>query len=910
MTHSTLRSPIADEAAASQLDAAARLDAGTSGTELTAQWEGKRWTITVRDHEVVIDSDGASCTLTDEQVTNVSVSRSWWRWELRNDGHRVALLPGLNRQNARRIEGAVRRLRYASELAAAQTWCNAAIELLQRSSTTSRWVARESVDELLRSRPVDGLSDRIHEAGLDGALSDEERQAVSMLDINLRDLVDRTNNEILQAELVAQRHFFDTIERSPLTNEQARAVVCFDNRVHVVAAAGSGKTSVMVARSGYAIHRGFVPADRILLLAFNRAAAAELQERIESRLTAAGIDPAGLRASTFHAFGLETIGKATGKKPRLAPWLDGGQDSVMVQRIVDELRDSSPTFRYKWDLYRLLFAGAPTRVEAGDPDAYDTASSRTGFRTFKGEVVKSEGERLIANWLYLNGVDYLYEAPYSIDVADATHSQYRPDFYYPSIQTWHEHWGVDRNGTPPAAFSGYAESMKWKQDLHYEHGTPLIETTWGDVMFGSGLDDLAQQLTGRGIVLDWNPDRPIAGMQPTKHATLAQLVRTFMAHVKSNSLTSEELSNRLGGNRRHLAGYRTQLFLDVYWPVHAEWDRRLSAGNYVDFEDMMVVAADCLESGVVDQPYDLVMVDEFQDASQARARLVRGLVKEPGKYLLAVGDDWQSINRFAGADISAMTEFSRWFGDGPELQLTATFRCPQSICDVASAFVSKNPRQLDKTVRSTQTEPGPLVTLVRSKDPKAAVAKYLTALSADVTAGQVAPNHHGPLTVLVLGRYKFDRDILPPHLPPNLDITFRTAHGSKGLEADYVIVPRLAAGTYGFPSNIADDPVLDLAMSDPDDYPHAEERRLLYVALTRARRHVTLIAQEGRESPFFVELIEGKHIEVVDDDGDAVAGVSVCSRCKQGTMVPRVSKYGPFYGCSTFPACKNKQKSA
>ena len=98
--------------------------------------------------------------------------------------------------------------------------------------------------------------------------------------------------------------------------------------------------------------------------------------------------------------------------------------------------------------------------------------------------------------------------------------------------------------------------------------------------------------------------------------------------------------------------------------------------------------------------FDLVLVDEFQDASQARATLDEALVDEPGRYLLAVGDDWQSINRFAGADLSVMTNFEQWFGDGPTLRLQTTFRCPQSICDTASAFVAKNPRQLTKVVRS------------------------------------------------------------------------------------------------------------------------------------------------------------------------------------------------------------------
>ena len=129
-------------------------------------------------------------------------------------------------------------------------------------------------------------------------------------------------------------------------------------------------------------------------------------------------------------------------------------------------------------------------------------------------------------------------------------------------------------------------------------------------------------------------------------------------------------------------------------------------------------------------------------------------------------------------------------------------------------------------------------------------------------------------------------------------------HGSKGLEADYIVIPGMTTGTYGFPSNIADDPVLDLAMPAPESFAHAEERRLFYVALTRARREVTLITPPRRMSPFVVELLDDPHVTVT---GDSDAPVEVCSRCGQGTMVERSSKFGPFLACSTFPACRNKR---
>jgi DNA helicase-4 len=661
----------------------------------------------------------------------------------------------------------------------------------------------------------------------------------------------------------------------------------------------------MVARAAYAVSRGFVAPERILMLAFNKAAATELEERVVTRFASAGITSSGVRASTFHSFGLELIGRATGEKPRLARWLDQGEDVGMVLRIVDELRDTSGSFRYRWDLYRMLFANAPTNLDENEPDGYDRATAQTGYRTFAGEVVKSHGERLIANFLYLNGVNYVYEWPYEVDglgVANTLRSQYRPDFYYPDIDVWHEHWALDRDGKPPAAFQGYAEDMAWKRRVHAQYETTLVESTWAEVMFGDGLSKLKDELIRLGLSFDWDPDRPVHDewAKPVKYEDLARLVRTFMAHVKSNSWTAKALDRRLASELAHLSGFRARLFLELYWQIHAEWERRLAADHSIDFEDMLAQAADHLETGDVDCPYDLVMIDEFQDASRARARLVRGLLKGKGRFLLAVGDDWQSINRFAGADISVMTDFEAWFGQGPQLALTMTFRCTQTICDVARTFVTKNPAQFKKAMRSVHQDPGPPVRVVQADDTTRALTAYLNDLSAAVAEGRLSTGRAGKVSVDVLGRYRFERDVLPRHLPSNLHVTFRTMHGSKGLEADFIVLPGMSTGTYGFPSKIVDDPVLDLAMPAPESFAHAEERRLLYVALTRARREVVLIAPPQRMSPFVVELLDDPHVTVT---GDSNKPLEICPQCGKGTMVRRRGKFGVFLGCSTFPVC-------
>ncbi len=864
-----------------------------------------RWRLEAGRNELVLTAHPGTLTLSGADVRRLSVRRGLFSASLRLEGATPGRFKGLPRREAPLVRAAAARVlmrhRVLPAVQAAAAWQRQVHLTVDRFVQEGRWLPQQTRQDLLTARPGAEVLGVLAQAGTElAALFDPaELEAVRFLHAPLDAWLDQRNEEILAAETARYRGFFDSVESKPLTHEQIRAVVSFDNRVQVVAAAGSGKTSVMVARAAYAVLRGFVAAEEVLLLAFNKAAAVELQERVERGLAAVGLPSGGVKATTFHAYGLSVLGQATARKPRPAWWLDGGQDIGMVCRIVDELRDTSPGFGYRWDLFRLLYARASETVKGGEPDGYDTAMKTQGYRTANGEVVKSEGERMIADFLFFNGVAYSYERPYDQDTATSTHSQYLPDFHYdtPNGAVWHEHWALDANGQPPPDFSGYLESMAWKRALHAEHDTVLLETTWAQVMRQDGLVELADDLRRHGLELDWNPDRRAPGAQPLQHKDLARLIRTFMSHVKSNSLSRADLEERI--TRRTPAGARgrSRLFLDLYWQIAERWDAKLAADGSVDFEDMIVAAADHLEAGRIVTPWRLVLVDEFQDASRARARLTRALVNPPGRHLLVVGDDWQSINRFAGADISVMTGFSKWFGPGPSLKLQTTFRSPQTLADTASAFVSKNPQQLSKEVRSAQALPGCRVRLI-----VASAADYQQA-ELYVELHSLAKEHRSqPATVLVLGRYNFDSQHMPRDDFAGLDVTFRTVHSSKGLEADYVIILNVTSGTYGFPSAIRDDAVLSLALADADEYPHAEERRLFYVALTRARRHVTLVTVQGRESPFIAELLQDERLDVIRAPGPPP---EPCPTCGKGILIHRNGPYSPFLGCSTFPRCRH-----
>lgn len=771
------------------------------------------------------------------------------------------------------------------------------------------WLSIEFKERVGSTKPL-GIAELIAVPEVEQHLAtqpQEVQDAVAVWRRPFQEVCDDINKRHLALELDRSKEFFQKVEKSPLTSEQAEAVVCFDNRVLLVASAGSGKTSTMVAKAGYALKKGYFAADRILLLAFNNDAAAELRERIKARLAPLGLQADQVVAKTFHAFGLDIIGLATGKRPSLAPWVESGQDLDALLAMVDSLKVSDPSFRTNWDMFRLVFGQDLPKFgkEEDAPEAWDSEARQGGFWTLNNEVVKSRGELLIANWLFYNGVKYIYEGPYQHETTDATHRQYRPDFYFPDADAYLEHWALDERGEPPPEFTGYKEGMLWKRELHLQYGTKLLETTMAELWSGKALRYLADELPKLGIMLDPNPDREVLGRKPIENPRLARTFRSFLTHTKSNRLSLDELRKRLAAGAAGNFRFRHEMFLSLFEPLWGAWEEKLRTDKCIDFEDMLNAAADCIEQGRWSSPYELVMVDEFQDASHARARLVSGLVKGPDKYLFAVGDDWQSINRFAGADLAVMTDFASTFGRAVTLKLETTFRCPQSLCDISSTFVQKNPMQLRKKVRSQVagvTEAVRIVSVFDETGIRSAVEARIDALASGQGVGG------RKVKVYLLGRYRRDETYMPRSYDVSrVDVEFITVHSSKGLEADHVILPRVTSETLGFPSRVADDPVMQVAMPSGDSHEFAEERRLFYVALTRARSTVTLITIARKESPFITELVKDHGLRIRNSDGSKSSS-EVCPACGTGFLVLRRGKFGPFFGCSSFPRCTHTVK--
>jgi DNA helicase IV len=433
------------------------------------------------------------------------------------------------------------------------------------------------------------------------------------------------NERFVSAELERFEQFFDEAEKKPLTDAQRLAVITHEDNTRVIAGAGSGKTAVMAVKAAYLIERELCRTDELLLVAFNRSAAQELGERTEA------IVGVPVKATTFHALGLGIIGEVTAKKPMLAK---SAEDPVLLKKEIREIIEAVVKHPEQGALVRTYFQSffAPYRSseefqEIGDYYAY---LKNLEIRTIRDERLRSFEEVEIANFLFLNGIAYEYERPYKVDLATSVHRQYQPDFFLSEYDIYIEHFGIGRDGStaPHIPAEQYRATMEWKRSIHREHDTALVETYSYMKREGTLIETLRRELEEWGVEF-----RPISDEVLLKELNrsnqldpFTSLIATFLDHFKGNGLDVAEV--RRMAAERGVMDPRLDAFLGVFDPVFEQYQQGLQSRKQIDFNDMIAQAVSLVTEGSYRSPYRCVLVDEFQDISSGRARLVRALADQ------------------------------------------------------------------------------------------------------------------------------------------------------------------------------------------------------------------------------------------------------------------------------------------
>ncbi len=691
------------------------------------------------------------------------------------------------------------------------------------------------------------------------------------------------------------------VEGKMLDEQQMRCITKKVRNHLVLAGAGTGKTTTIVGYVKYLLGKKLCTPEDILVLSFTNASALEMSERLNKEIGKS------ITAQTFHKLGLDIITSVQGKKPKIYT----SDIRQFVRKQLDKLTQDAAYLR-KLCIY-LIYNGAGQKSEFDfqTEEAYCSYLKYNPPITLKKETVKSYGELDIANFLIQNGIAYMYEQEYPVDTRTSEFGQYHPDFYLPDFELYIEYFGINRKGEVPSYFSSkngmsatqtYQEGIRWKRELHRQNGTRMIEVYAYEKFEEQLLPRLEERLKKAGVV--FTPMLPkemwaeISGAKNQKLDRVAELFATVITLAKSNNCTLDDVRNR---NYIFLNLPSIDAVIDLIEPVYNSYQAMLHSCGEIDFNDMINLASAYVKSGKIVHSYRYVIVDEYQDISQARYRLLDAMRHQKDFRLFCVGDDWQSIYRFSGSDIGFILNFEKYWGASEISRIETTYRFPQSLIDISSNFIMKNPEQKRKQLHSSIADHGFSMEKITGYTDTYCV-EFLTERLKELPRES---------SVLFLGRYRFDIRVLDGQQQfsyqynaatgrvevtftkrSDLQISFMTAHGSKGLQADYVFLLNNKAYGMGFPSQIADAPILQLLLDNCDHYPFAEERRLFYVAITRAKKKVWLIIQKGNES-VFVKEIDKVHGENMRKEQ------YTCPLCG-GHLVRRSGSYGDFFGCSNY----------
>ena len=479
---------------------------------------------------------------------------------------------------------------------------------------------------------------------------------------------------------------------------------------------------------------------------------------------------------------------------------------------------------------------------------------------------------------------------------------YFPDFYLNDYNIYIEHFGLNRNCENHLiggkSSEEYVKEMEWKRKVHKKYETTLIETFSYYQSENRLLTRLAEKLQAQGVEFNEIDYRQVYAIL-LENKTIKEwedfivLLKTFIELFKGNNYDGDKFKEFYGyvdGFKSSFSKDRTIAFLKIVEEIYNDYEAYLLKIKKIDFNDMINKASDCIVKNGLNLPYKYIIVDEYQDTSFTRYNLLRNICDNIGAKIMVVGDDWQSIYSFSGCDVNIFTKFDNFFDVCETRYVEKTYRNSQQLIDASSNFVMKNPDQSRKELKSSKSLECP-IKIVKFDNDFDEILKFELIIKNIINQPKFenkkililgrnnkdifnllknfnVKNEDGKRKFEILGdedklrRDKFVKIVY--RYNPDVNIEYRTVHQSKGLECDNVILINLKNWRAGFPNKMVDDPVLNFVKRNGDSFSYAEERRLFYVALTRTKNNVYLLAPYFKSSVFIQELENDVNVELLN----------------------------------------------
>ena len=340
---------------------------------------------------------------------------------------------------------------------------------------------------------------------------------------------------------------------------------------------------------------------------------------------------------------------------------------------------------------------------------------------------------------------------------------------------------------------------------------------------------------------------------------------------------------------------RVREFYELAIPIVKSYIAYCTDKSYLDFNDLIIKCISLFrnQEDIANKfrgKFEFLLVDEFQDVNNLQVEMLKLLLTERSQ-LFCVGDDWQSIYGFRGSNVSYIVDFEKHFEHACVLKLNMNYRSTQNIVGASNEVIRHNKYKIDKDVQASKISEHKIVVYAGGSEEENIqfCCDKIRELNKEGISGEeiMFLYRRSKMFTPYINRFKQER----------IFVQAKTIHGAKGLEAKVVFILGLTDGSGGFPDIWLEDRIFQVIKKANHDLLLEEERRLFYVAITRAREKLFLITEKGNESGFLKEIPDAYTVKTGLPLRSVVEKVITCPSCF--SQLEKLFTFCPYCGTKT-----------
>lgn len=686
-----------------------------------------------------------------------------------------------------------------------------------------------------------------------------------------------------------------------LNDSQKEAVLSEARRLLVLAGAGSGKTKTLLQKLVYLIEEKGVSPSSILAITFTKNATNEMIDRLiisadqtkqyesmlsDKRLTKSEKDRQrllnqkkykwidGLTVKTFHSFCYSILRNygvnEFDNKFRIIGDEKRDEEDELSRNVAPEtvfevvhklLIEQCESTEYLLRLKRYILDYVIDKIHLENSQKKYLPKDGKYFTTLDGTKVRSKSEQFIADWFYRHSIKYEYEP--LLNIKDF---YFRPDFFIKDANVYLEH------------VSEKSFSTRDKEEQFEKGGFTFVKTY--------------ESMTRDSALFNHTLDKVIKNRLPSNHFKTASLsykeefnnyhedVKDFVAQIIriTGMIKVENIDLRIVlENAKKDQHERVRNFYELAIPIVEKYIAYCTDKSYLDFDDLISRSTSLFKNqpdiaNKLRNKYQYILVDEFQDVNNLQVELIKLLLTDDTQ-LFCVGDDWQSIYGFRGSNVSYIIDFEKHFLNSKIIKLNLNYRSTQNIVGASNEVIKYNKFKIEKEIVASKKSEHKIVVYAGNNEEENVQFCF------DKVSEFLKEGLTGEDILFLYRRSKMYSPYFFRFKNEGIKVQSKTIHAAKGLEAKVVFILGLTEGYGGFPDIWLEDRIFQVIKKANHDLLLEEERRLFYVALTRAKDKLFLVTEKGNESSFLKEIPETFTVRTSVAIKSVIEKIITCKKC-------------------------------